>query len=1338
MVGNEDGALDDAQKHRRGLRRTRDDGAPSARGLSLRRALRRIGRSLTTRAGLVLGLLMVLSLVTPPDTQAASGRRPISEKPTGAGRAGSAAHGSSDGPRNKKVNPPFPSSGRVRVMIELADDPAIVAGTQNVAPGQMSVSAFRSQAATVDRAQQGLLQTLQSSGYGARVIYRVKKVYNGIAADVDAATIPRIEGLPGVKAVHPITPKSISNASTVPLIGAPPIWDGAGADLRGDGIRIGIIDTGIDYIHRNFGGTADYTGSDPTTLADPITFPTSVVVGGTDLAGDAYDADSSDSATNTPQPDDDPMDCNGHGSHVAGSAAGRGVNPDGTTYTGPYDPSTPFSWLKIGPGVAPAADLYAIKVFGCTGTTDLVTDAIEWALDPDGDTDPSDHLDVINMSLGADFGDIDDPDVQASNLASLAGIVVVVAAGNAGDTTAISGTPASATRAISVAASDDSTAVVDGFNVAFPDSIAGAKPASAGILFDWAHMASPVSSILYYPLANQSGCDSFAGSDATTIVSQHPVVLLDWVPAGQTESPCGSAQRAAKAREAGAVGVIFGYNQPNLDLGINGDSIIPSVITTSTVAEELKANLSGPVIVSLDKAYLNSQKLIDSTQVDRIASFSSRGPGTRNGALKPDLTAPGVTVFSTATGTGTEGTSMSGTSMATPHVAGLMALLREALPSFRTDELKALAMNTATQNVFVDVNHGGPVLETTRMGAGRIDVQAALSTPTIAYETDEPGQVSISYGPVEAFGQATFTRTIKIDRKGGPPTTINLGYTPISQVPGTSISFPDGTSFSLSPGGSKSVRVQLNVDAAQVKNARPPSMAATQVGLNRQYLAELTGLVTITPTAAEPASRLPLYAAIRPASDMHAAQTSLAATAPTQTIPLGLTGSGVDNGTAPFTDIRSVVSAFELQAISPVKGFGSAPSDRAGDLRYVGVSSDGRVTNAVADATLYFGLSLEKNWLRPTEEIYFSILIDTNRDGTDDFELYNTELVDGDADGTDVMVTALDNLADNDDPIAENYLNIFDATRPTAIFDNNVLVMPVPVSALSGLSLANTRFNYRVNVYYGGTLRDSSGPLTYDWLKPGVDVITAAGQTPMFDDLPGNSLNVTYNAANYQANNSKGLLLLHHYNRDGQRVEVVSVNKGQTVSFAPGSPTSKVLTDPPFTVTATSSAGLPVTIASQTPFVCTINASSLVTLVAPGTCTLRASQAGNAEYAAAQADLTITVGESACSPRPNIAVNTTRQAPGKLGVSVTAGRGSLQTIRFGTDSRQLQNASVQITAAGGPQTLGAASTVVMSPNTTTQTFTVSQTTPGQALTVPMIVTDSCGPWETFVGLGAGG
>ena len=109
--------------------------------------------------------------------------------------------------------------------------------------------------------------------------------------------------------------------------------------------------------------------------------------------------------------------------------------------------------MRIGPGMAPKAKLYAFRVFGCAGSTDLVGEAIDMAADPNGDGDPSDHVDVINMSLGSDYGSPQDGDSVVTDDAAQLGITMSVASGNAGDIYDVGGSPGDAPRAIAVAAS---------------------------------------------------------------------------------------------------------------------------------------------------------------------------------------------------------------------------------------------------------------------------------------------------------------------------------------------------------------------------------------------------------------------------------------------------------------------------------------------------------------------------------------------------------------------------------------------------------------------------------------------------------------------------------------------------------------------------------------------------------------------------------------------------------------------------------------------------------------------------------------------------------------------
>lgn len=138
---------------------------------------------------------------------------------------------------------------------------------------------------------------------------------------------------------------------------------------------------------------------------------------------------------------------------MAGIAAGSGLLWQGAaTYTGTYTSGLTFSQFAIGPGVAPRADLYALKVFGCGGASNLVAAALEWSVDPNGDGDFSDHLDVINLSVGSPYGSYNNPSSVAANNAALAGVIVVAAGGNSGDAYYIVNSPGVADRSISVAA----------------------------------------------------------------------------------------------------------------------------------------------------------------------------------------------------------------------------------------------------------------------------------------------------------------------------------------------------------------------------------------------------------------------------------------------------------------------------------------------------------------------------------------------------------------------------------------------------------------------------------------------------------------------------------------------------------------------------------------------------------------------------------------------------------------------------------------------------------------------------------------------------------------------
>ena len=1167
------------------------------------------------RALVICSLLAVLAAALPSSVAVAVG-------PEGK-RAVSADAGATKLTTGATIDARIAASGEVAVMVQLAGAPSAQAALAARRVRNDAAAAGRVQRARNDTAQRAVLARIRGRA-DVKVLYRVQAAFNGIAVVADRKALEQLARLPGVVSIRPLSTMDRGNANTQPLIGAPEVWESFG--LTGTGISIAVIDTGIDYVHTMFGGPGT-----PTALADARSaannpavvgpaipppgfnvmsggnqiYPSVKVAGGFDFAGDTYQADpATPNYQPVPNPDSNPEDCpsslgGGHGSHVSGTAAGYGVNADGSAFAGPWDTSTPFDSMRVGPGVAPQATLYGLRVFGCTGSTNLTTQAIDWAVDPNRDGDPADHFDVINMSLGSSYGTPDDDSAAASDLAAAAGVIVVTSAGNAGDVTYVSGSPGSATRALAVASSVDTTDVVDGFGVDVPTP--AVKEATFSVAFGWAASSPLTAPLVYLTGGNTTGCSAFTAGTVTG-----KVVLVDWAPAGTSTFPCGSVARANNANAGGAVGIIMASGQPFFDTAITGAATVRAVFTTFTVGSALKTSLAGgPVNITFDNAYRNGGKFVVAGADDTVSVFTSRGPRGRGNALKPDIAAPGQSIFSTDAGTGTHGKSLNGTSMAAPHMAGVMAILRQEHPSWTVEELKALAMNTADHDLWTGLNGTGTRYGPARVGSGRVDVPQAQASEVVAYNDAVSGAVSVSFGAVEVPAVTAVDKTIRVVNKGGSPASYTVSYDAITAVPGVSYSFPDGATVNVPPVSSATFRVRLNADPALMKNTRDATMLALQGGNPRHFLNEASGNVKLTP-AAGGVLRVPVYAAVRPSSTMSVTQTAISFPAANGSMDLNLAGTGVATGAPGPNEHYSLVTALELQGISPeltTLPAGVDESARNADLRYISATA--------TPSQVLFGLTTWNDHNTLASDIEFDIFVDRDRNGTDDLVVFSTRFTD-----TDVFVTVRQIGAAQ----SLNFTNVLSSSISTAAMNSDIILMPMNISGL-GMPAGSTKFNYRIQSFsrFSG-LVDAAGPFTFDYVNRGLDFNGGFTSPPIWDDQPGATVPVAYNNADYLANDSKGALLLHHYNTEGNRAEVVPV----AAQVAMTAPASQVFGTSTFPVSATSSNGQAVTFSSQTPSVCSV-AGTDVSTQSVGTCTIRGSTAATSNFASAHRDASIEI-----------------------------------------------------------------------------------------------------------------
>jgi len=1062
-------------------------------------------------------------------------------------------------PSNKTV-----AGKRVNVVLELADEPAVSHFTSPNAK-------FREIAATtevktylnqLESKQQALLKPL--ANLKARIIYRVQQVYNGIALNIEEKELATVAKLPGVKAIQPLPTYYPSDLNSASLIGASTVWNNSGLNFHGEGIKIGIIDSGIDYKHANFGGN----GTD--------IFPTTKVISGTDFVGDAYDG------TNIPAPDDDPLDCiaNGHGTHVAGIAAGQGVDLSGNPYTGPYNSTLDPANFRIGPGIAPQADLYALRVFGCSGGSQLIVPAIEWAV--------ANNLDVINLSLGSGFGADTDATAVAANNAASAGVIVVAASGNSGDTFYATSSPGSADRAISVASSVDAGSVSSKFVIVSPGGIAGQYVATEALFGPDLAISGPLTATVGFAATNPKACAPFSSSEAALVNGN--IALVE-------RGGCSFKQKVVYAQSAGASGVLVYNDQPGDPITMFDDEtvstpiLIPSMMTDLATGNLIKANLGGAVVKVTLTAQFRNTLTINNAQVDTLSSFSSRGPRRGDSYLKPDLTAPGDTVYSTKVGSVNQGLSLSGTSMASPQVAGAAALLKQANPGWSVEEVKASLMNTATHDLLTSPG-SSTKYGVSRIGAGRLDLVNATGSKVLAFNGDNSGRVSLSYGAPEITSITILTRTIRLVNKGISDQNYNVAYTALTDAPGVTVT-PSSSTVTVPASGSVTITVQLTANPALMRHSQDAALSATQDNQPRFWLSEEGGYITLTPSVGQ-VLRVPLYAAPRPASNMIGSATLNFGTQASATTTINLSGTAINTGSNFPTDIQSLVTPLEWQYSSPSDPTITATAQSA-DLQYVGIGSDYRLSNSLGNTNIYFGLATYANWSTPQAlDTEFLIYIDSNNDGLDDYLLYNTSYAEakGNSNPSDSLVSYLCPLNGGScagQPEPYPFLGGYSpASKDLPIYNTNALVLSVPATRL-GLTSLNSRFSYHIESYQ----RDNAtGPVevtptfSYNAANPGLSFGTGGSTGPAVADLPG-TIPVNYNQAGYLGAGSKGVLLFHHHNATVNRVQALPATvsaPGFGASVAPGgfinlgfAPVGQIVTS---TLIISETGNLPLTISS--------------------------------------------------------------------------------------------------------------------------------------------------------------
>jgi minor extracellular serine protease Vpr len=689
------------------------------------------------------------------------------------------------------------ANGRIRVIVRLGMPPLAAAFVEGLAVGgtarklDPNSSASRQYLSRLESMQKEAAREIREAIPGAVVSRRFQVVLDGLTVELPVRRLTDLAELSLVTKIYPSYAYRLALDESPGLIGAGTFWASTG--LRGEGMKIAVVDDGVDNTHAFLASTG---------MSYPPGFPkggkrwTSPKV----IVARAFPGPSSGRQGRLPLF----RDASFHGTHVAGIAAGR----SGTFSPGGPD-HPPVANLS---GVAPNAWLGNYRVFniptrvGFTANTPEIVAAFEAAV--------RDGMDVINFSGGGTETDpANDAMIETVRNVSAAGVVPVISAGNSRDDYGYGsvGSPGTAPDAITVGA-------LSNVHV-FTPSVTVQDVRAPSTLREMPFRTTlPVRAFRGWDTRDQTVVDigSVRGTDGRLVDRQlcgvsHPNALDTTLPRGSIRGTialvfrggCAIVTKEIRALLGGAEGMILVDNRPG------EPTSLPLDIPAGTIADLDGARLRDFLVSVGGSAAVRfsfARHQLHPGRGGTMMFFSSAGPTAFGHLLKPDVSAPGGEILSSTLPEFARApfAPFDGTSMSAPHVAGAAALLLQRHPTWTTPQVRSAFVSTAGP-AWADTartTEASVLLE----GGGIIDIPRAddpqiFTTPS-----------ALSFGDLNANrGAVTRPLTLEVTDAGGGSGMWTVEVRPQSASTGASLEAPG--LISLAPGGRALLPVAATANA---------------------------------------------------------------------------------------------------------------------------------------------------------------------------------------------------------------------------------------------------------------------------------------------------------------------------------------------------------------------------------------------------------------------------------------------------------------------------------------------------------------------------------------------